>query len=87
MVRRNPFALVVHDPEVVVGIGDALLGRPPVPLHRLGVVRRNPFALVVHDPEVVLGLGVSLLGQRLHQSECRRVVSPFIGGGSILVSV
>ena len=39
----------------------ALLGRRPVPPHRLAGVLRYPLAIVVHKAQVVLSVGVSLL--------------------------
>ena len=63
VVLRNPRACVVHDPEVDLRRGVALVGREPKPPDRLGVVLRNPRAGVVHDPEVELRRGVALVGR------------------------
>ena len=53
----------MHDSEVVLRIGLALLGREPEPPHRFGVVFWHAFAVVVHDSEVVLRIGIALLGR------------------------
>ena len=39
MVRQNALTLIVHDPEVSLGIGVALIGGKAEPLHRFFAVR------------------------------------------------
>ena len=54
MVLRDPRAIVVHPPEVVLRVGVPLVSGEAVPPGCLGVVLRDPRAIVVHPPEVPL---------------------------------
>ena len=59
---RHAFAGAVHGSEVVLGVGEALLGGQAVPPDGFSVVLRHAFAGAVHDSEVVLRAGEALLG-------------------------
>ncbi len=52
----------VHDAEVDLGVGIALLGRLAVPFHCLAIVLRHALAFVVRETEGELGSGKALLG-------------------------
>ena len=54
-------AVRVHEPEVGLRHGIALLGREPVPPHRFGVVFGHALAVRVHEPEAGLRPGMALL--------------------------
>ena len=64
-VPRDAKTPEIHEPELILSPGDALIRGLAVPLHRLGVVLGNAETFEIHEPEIVLGHGVALLGQRL----------------------
>jgi hypothetical protein len=61
--------------ERVLGVGEALLGGPAKPLHRLDVVLRNAMAPRIHFPKSGLSLGVALLCKRTKEAELGRVIT------------
>ena len=79
VVLGDALALVVHDAEIVLSFGVALLGGLAIPLQGLGVVLGDALALVVHEAEVVLGVGVPLIGKRTKLTNGRRIVAALIG--------
>jgi len=60
--RRHAFAVIVHEPEVVLCARVALLCSKAIPVDCFGVVLRHAFAKVVHKPEVVLCARIALIG-------------------------
>ena len=52
-----------QQPEIVLGLRMALIGRQAEPLERLSIITRNRLALPIEQAEVVLGLGVALSGR------------------------
>ena len=68
----------VHEPEVGLRGGVALLGSEADPPHRLGVVLGHTLAVGVHDPEVELRGGVTLLGVVLESSKGGGIVASLI---------
>jgi hypothetical protein len=67
-------ALLVHQGEVILGVGVALLGRLAVPGDRLRVILVDAPALLVHQGEVILGVGVALLGRLAVPGDRLRVI-------------
>jgi hypothetical protein len=63
MVLRHGPALGIHDPEVVLSGGVALLGGLAIPTHRGRVVLRHALAVVEHEREIVLSSGLALFGK------------------------
>src|SRR6185503_17951451 len=51
----------VHDAEIDLSVGIALLGGAAIPLDRLAVVTRDALAVRVHETEETLGLHVALV--------------------------
>jgi len=62
VVLGYAFALVVRNAQVVLGLGQPLVGGLGVPVHRLFEVLRHAFAVVVRNGQVVLRIGMALLG-------------------------
>ena len=56
-------AIPVHDPEGVLRLSAALVGRPPIPPHRFGNVPLNATAGSVVNPEAELCSGASCLSR------------------------
>jgi len=81
---RHSLAVVVHDPEVELRLGEALVGSFAIPLHRLGIVLRHSLAGFVSETDVALGLGDALIGQRTKESKRGRVVAAIVGGHAVL---
>lgn len=65
----------VHARERVLGVGEALLGGPAKPLHRLDVVLRDAIAPGIHVPKSGLSLGVALLSKRTKEAELGRIIT------------
>ena len=78
VVLGHALAVVVHDPEIELRGGGALLGSEAVPPHRLGVVLGHALAVVVHDPEIELRGGVALRGVVLESSKGGGIVASLI---------
>jgi hypothetical protein len=57
VVLRDAFAFCIHEAEIVLGSGVALLSGEAKPLHRLGIVLLDGFAVGIHLAEGVLGIG------------------------------
>lgn len=66
----RPRPCLQHQGEVVLGTRETLVGRPPVPTSRHGLVAHDSFAGLVRQPEVVLGFRDSAL-RRLATPENR----------------
>jgi hypothetical protein len=47
----------VHEAEIELRTGSALVGGEAIPLYGLGVVLRHALAIVVHEAEIVLRCG------------------------------
>jgi hypothetical protein len=58
-------AILIHVPEVELGLCVSLIGCELIPLHRLGMVLRDALAIGMHDPQVELGCTVSFLREWL----------------------
>jgi hypothetical protein len=71
IVLGNAAAFCVHDPEIVLSFGDALVRREAIPLHCLGIVLRHAMAGRVHDPEIVLGIGDALAVSIVRELVCQ----------------
>ena len=48
----TPLPLCVHEAEIVLRVGVALVSGEAIPLHGLGVVLRHPLAFEVHEAEI-----------------------------------
>ena len=83
-VLRHPLAIGVHDAEIELRDGDALVSCEAKPLQRLGVVLRHAPTLAVHEAEIVLRAGDTLVGKRTHKPQRGSVVAPVICSVSIL---
>jgi hypothetical protein len=74
IVLRHASAFGVHDPEIKLGDGMALLSGPLKPDHRLTVVLRYVFAICVLVPEQKLGDGVALVCSLPKPSCCGSII-------------
>ena len=79
VVLGNSPTFFVHDAEVELGGCLPLLGGPPMPLRRLGLVLRDAQAIGVHKAEGVLSSWVALLSQRTPLIQGRCIVIAIIG--------
>ena len=84
VVLRRALAFDVHDPEIGLGVGVALVGCEAIPLQRLSVVLRHTLAVGIHEPEIKLGVGVALVGKRAPKPKGGCVVAFVICRRSIL---
>ena len=62
IVLEHSPPIVVHESEIELSEGIALIGSPAIPLHRLGIVLGHSLPLAVHEPEIELSRGPALLG-------------------------
>ena len=62
VVLGNSPTFFVHDAEVELGMGFALVCRQPIPMHRVGVVLGNAPAIIVYVAELEVGSCLPLLG-------------------------
>src|SRR5207245_2908220 len=62
VVLRQAMTTVIHDAEVELRAGIALLGSLAIPPRRLSVILRHALASRVHNAEVVLGIGKAIFG-------------------------
>ena len=60
MVLGDAAAAVIHHAEIVLGVGQSLLGRTAVPLGRSDVIDSDAPAIFVHGAKIVLGNHVAL---------------------------
>ena len=78
VVLRYTPTIVVHDPEIGLGLGVTLLRSLAVPPHCCIVVLCHTLTSLVHDPQVVLGTGVTLVGKLSKYSYRHCVVATII---------
>ena len=84
LVLGRAQAVGVHETEVVLGGGVALVGSHAVTFRRLGVVLQHTLAVGVHEPEEVLGASVAPVAQRTEEPRHGRVVAAQVGVPGIL---
>jgi hypothetical protein len=83
--ERKPVAMLVHNPEIGLGLSVALDDSEAIPLHRLRIVLHYTEALLVHNPKVRLGPRVALIGEGTNKPLGGRVVAPTERNDTILV--
>ena len=76
--------MAIHDAEVELRPGKALLGGHAEPLHRLGIILRNALSVAVLVAEGELCLSNALFGKRSPKPQRRRIIAALIGGKAIL---
>ncbi len=76
-------ALFSRNSQFVTGIGTPLLGRVCAPPHRRFVIL-NTFSFLAHPAQAELGVDIALFGKGFPYTQGRCVVTPVIGGQSLL---
>jgi hypothetical protein len=74
IVLRHAPAVGVHDADIVLSSGLALVGRLPIPTHRSRIILRDTLAVGVHVPEIELCIGIALVGRFLIPAYRSRIV-------------
>ena len=54
-------AICIHEAEVGLTTGIALVRSLAIPLHRQRIVLRHALAICIHEAEVVLSVGIALV--------------------------
>lgn len=63
-ITRNPFAALIHQPQLQLRRGIALLGRLSIPMRRFDRICYDAHAVSIDHGEIVLGHGgVAVLGR------------------------
>ena len=62
IVLRHALAVGVHEPELVLCVGIALLGCLPKPSHRLSIVLWHSLTINIYSSKMELRQSISLLG-------------------------
>ena len=63
IVLWDTSSVVVHETQIVLGIGIPLFGSKGPPLHRRLIVLWDTSSVVVHIPQIELGIGTPLFGK------------------------
>ena len=84
IILWHAFSFTVHQAQIVLGIDNPLFGRAPIPLCRRLIILWHTFSVIVHLAQTVLGTGIPLFGEGLPCTQRGCVISPLIGGESLI---